>query len=401
MFAGQRGTLVMMKQVHRFYLTEFLKTQRYFIPVMVLFLQFHYLSYTEIFILYAVQSLVIFLLEIPSGILADQFGKKACLVFARFILIPAYLLFTFADSFLLFLAAMVLMALNKAFKSGTHKAYIYDYLEQNHPDIPTTEVFGKNKFWARIGEAAASLAGGFIAAGMGYSAVFAVALFPALLNFLNALSYEEIREEQRATGISFRTHFLHLRESLQEIRSNPIVLRLMLNSALFVSSMEAGEKFFQPYMEATRVPLELFGIIYMTIFLITALGSRYIHFLERRWRRRAVINFAGWLGALPLIFLGLFQVSRWGIVMFFLILFLKTVRRPPIITELNRHIGAERRATILSTDSLIEALSTFVLLPAAGLLSDLWSLNTTCLIVGFLLVINQCLFPIRRASSKS
>ena len=68
-----------MRQVHRFYLTEFLKTQRYFIPVMILFLQFHHLSYTEIFVLYAVHSFVIFLLEIPSGVFADQFGKKASL----------------------------------------------------------------------------------------------------------------------------------------------------------------------------------------------------------------------------------------------------------------------------------------------------------------------------------
>ena len=64
-----------MNQTGKFYLTEFLKTQRYFIPVMILFLQLRSLNYTEIFILYAVESAVVFLMEIPSGILADRLGK--------------------------------------------------------------------------------------------------------------------------------------------------------------------------------------------------------------------------------------------------------------------------------------------------------------------------------------
>jgi len=121
-----------MSQIHKFYLTEFLKTQRYFIPIMILFLQFHRLSYTEIFLLYAVQSFVVFLLEIPSGVFADLFGKKAALIISRASLIPAYALFAAADNFWIFLLAMIFMALNKAFKSGTHKAYIFGYMEHGY-----------------------------------------------------------------------------------------------------------------------------------------------------------------------------------------------------------------------------------------------------------------------------
>jgi predicted MFS family arabinose efflux permease len=385
-----------MIQIRRFHLTEFLKTQRYFIPVMILFLQFHKLSYTQIFFLYAVESGLTFLLEIPSGVVADQLGKKASLVVSRLILIPAYLLFALSDGFWGFFCAMGLLAINKAFKSGTHKAFIYDYLAQNHPEISPTEVFGKNKFWARMGEAAASLSGGFIAARMGYSAVFWFALGPAALNLINALAYAPVEERHKTPGLSLKSHLRHIRESLADIGCSPMLRHLIFNSAVFVVAMEAGEKFFQPYMVRTGIPVSLFGVLYAVIMLISALGSRYIHLLEKRWSIPRIVNLSGWLGVPPLLVLGLGWTSTWGVFLFFMIICLKAIRRPPIITEMNRHICTRRRATILSTDSLVEKLLGFVLLPVAGWISDAYSLAVTSLVLAGLLVLNQAFQPVRK-----
>jgi MFS family permease len=392
----RNGTDIAVRQIRRFHLTEFLKTQRYFIPVMILFLQFYKLSYTEIFILYAVESGLTVLLEIPSGVVADQFGKKACLVFSRLILIPAYLLFAVSDGFWGFFLAMVLMALNKAFKSGTHKAFIYDYLAQNHPEISSTEVFGKNKFWARLGEAAASLVGGFVAARLGFSAVFWLALLPALLNLINVLGYAPIEERHKSPRISLKDHLPHIKESVADIRCSPVLRSLIVNSAVFVVSMEAAEKFFQPYMLKTGIPVGLFGIVYAVIMLISAFGTRYVHLLEGRLGILRIVNLSGWLGVLPLLVLGLGWTSMGGVFLFFLILFLKTARRPPIITEMNRHICDHRRATILSTDSLVEKLLGFVLFPLAGWISDASSFAVTSLALAGLLVFNQVFLPARR-----
>jgi hypothetical protein len=78
-----------MSQIHKFYLIEFLKTQKFFTPIMILFLQLHRFSYTEIFGLYAIQAFVEFIMVIPSGIYADQLGKKAVLIISRAILDPS------------------------------------------------------------------------------------------------------------------------------------------------------------------------------------------------------------------------------------------------------------------------------------------------------------------------
>jgi len=386
-----------MTQIHKFYLTEFLKTQRYFIPIMILFLQFHELTYTEIFLLYAIQSFVVFLLEIPSGVFADLFGKKAALVISRASLIPAYSLFAVADGFWVFLLAMIFMALNKAFKSGTHKAFIFDYMEQNPSKITPTEVFGKNKFWARMGEALASAAGGFIAARLGFPIVFVFALIPVLVNLFNALTYGKIEEKHTVTKFSLSLHFKHIGESLAEIKGNKIVQRLIVNSAIFVSCMEASEKFFQPYMVEARIPIEWFGFVYMIILIITAFGSRYAYLFETKFRRTDIANVSGWIGIVPFVILGLEFVSISGIILFFIILFLKSARRPSMITELNTYISSAKRATILSTESLFRALFLLAFLPIIGHLSDSFSIYTAMLIIGILLFLNQIFFWIPRS----
>ena len=383
-----------VRQIHKFYLTEFLKTQRYFIPIMILFLQFHRLSYTEIFLLYAIQSFEVFVLEVPSGVFADQFGKKAALLISRASLIPAYALFAVADNFWVFLLAMTFIGLNKAFKSGTHKAFIFEYLEQNPMQISPSEVFGKNKFWARMGEASASAAGGFIAARLGFSLVFVFALVPALINLLNAMTYEKIQEKHRLQKFSLDLHIQHIRESLIEIKGKKIVSRLIINSAVFASCMEASEKFFQPYMVEARIPMEWFGVVYMIIMIVTAFGSRYAYVIEKKFRRTDIANVSGWIGIVPFVILGLGFISVSGIFLFFIILFLMSARRPSIITELNTHISSKKRATILSTDALIQALFLLAFLPIVGRLSDSYSIYTAMLIIGAVLLLNQIFFRI-------
>lgn len=378
-----------MSQIHKFYLTEFLKTQRYYIPIIILFLQFHKLNYTEIFLLYAIESAAVFLLEVPSGVVADQFGKKNSLIFARAILIPAYVIFAIADNFWLFLPAMLLMAVNKAFKSGTNKAFIYDYLAQQRPDVAHSEVFGKSKFWARMGEAAASAGGGFIAVKWGYNAVFLVAILPAVVNLINVLTYSKIKEEHKIDSISFAAHFSHTGRALQEIIKKKIVTRLILNSSLLVFCIEAAEKFFQPYMLQTQIPIEWFGPIYAAIFILTAFGSRYAYLLEKRFSRPGIINSSGWLVLIPLIVIGFRFISPAGIGLFFLVLFIKNIRRPAMITELNNHISQKNRATILSVDSLFRALFQLLLLPVIGYISDTYSIYIAVLVLCFFMAATQ------------
>lgn len=383
-----------MDQIKKFYLTEFLKTQNYFIPIMILFLQFNKLNYTQIFILYSIQSAIIFLLEIPSGVIADQFGKKPALLVSRLSLIPAYLIFSFTSGFSWFLIAMIFLAVNKAFKSGTHKAYIYNYLKQTGSHITPTEVFGKSKFWARIGESIASVSGGYIAVKFGFESVFLAALIPAFLNILNTITYSKIDEKNTVNAFRWNEHFKHISVSFREIRSNSNTVKIILNSAVFMFCIEASEKFLQPYMVSAGIKIKYFGFIYMVFMLFAAFGSRYAFIVERYFKRSLIINRLGLFAVIPFLLIGLGIVEKWGVLFFLVIFLLKNLRRPILTTELNMNISSSSRATILSITALSKSLFLMLFLPVIGYISDKLSFTAVFIVLGMILLINRFVLKI-------
>ena len=63
------------KQYYKFCLYGFLKNLRFFDAFFILFLLSKEITYGEIGILYALREVTINLFEIPSGIVADTYGR--------------------------------------------------------------------------------------------------------------------------------------------------------------------------------------------------------------------------------------------------------------------------------------------------------------------------------------
>ena len=106
-------------------------------PIIVLFFQSHGLSLTEIMLLQSAYSLSLALFEIPSGYIADSFGRKNSIVIGTILTFIGYLIFSFYYGFYNFIMAEILLGLGGSLISGADSALIYDTLletkEKNNP----------------------------------------------------------------------------------------------------------------------------------------------------------------------------------------------------------------------------------------------------------------------------
>jgi len=84
----------------------FLKNLRFFDAFFILFLVEKGVSFTQIGILYAIRELITNILELPSGIIADSFGRKSSLAASLLIYILSFALFFLFDDFWVFIIAM-------------------------------------------------------------------------------------------------------------------------------------------------------------------------------------------------------------------------------------------------------------------------------------------------------
>ncbi|MEL6178621.1 MAG: MFS transporter, partial [Myxococcota bacterium] len=145
-------------QLARFCLYGFLKNQRPFEPFLILIFLDRGLSFTTIGILVAIREIVMNLLELLSGALADTWGRRRAMVASMTTYIIAFILFSLTPSkgalqFIVLAVAMGLYGAGDAFRSGTHKAMILTWLRQQDRTDERTRIYGLTRSWSKIGSA--------------------------------------------------------------------------------------------------------------------------------------------------------------------------------------------------------------------------------------------------------
>ena len=118
------------KHLWPLYLSDIFLSISFYGPILILFLQSKGLSFQDIGFLSVAIYTTSFLLEYPTGIFADKYGRKLSLlisVFFSFISILIYILFT---SYWLLFLGYILIGASWAFKSGAREALIYDTLKE-------------------------------------------------------------------------------------------------------------------------------------------------------------------------------------------------------------------------------------------------------------------------------
>ena len=116
-------------QYYKFCMYGFLKNLRFFEPFLILFFLEKGLSFFQIGTLYAIREITINILEIPTGIVADSLGRRRTMIFSFIAYIISFIIFYLSAKYLLFVIAILFFAFGDAFRTGTHKAMIFEYLK--------------------------------------------------------------------------------------------------------------------------------------------------------------------------------------------------------------------------------------------------------------------------------
>jgi len=135
----------------RFALYGFLKNLRFFDPFIILIFREVGLSYLQIGLLYAIRDVATNILEIPTGLFADAFGRRKSMLMAFGAYIVSFLIFYAFNEFGLYALAMILFAFGEAFRSGTHKALILEHLTLNDMQHLKVEFYGRTRAASQFG----------------------------------------------------------------------------------------------------------------------------------------------------------------------------------------------------------------------------------------------------------
>ena len=119
----------MNRNILKAYAASFLKNLQFFGPISVpYFLDWLRVDYTRMFILQAWFLFWVFILEVPTGVVADKFGRKMSVAIGCLLFAADMLFFGLSRNYYLLFAAEFLGAVGMTLISGADQALLYDSL---------------------------------------------------------------------------------------------------------------------------------------------------------------------------------------------------------------------------------------------------------------------------------
>ncbi|XTZ18013.1 MFS transporter [Micromonospora echinospora] len=134
------------------------------IPVMILLMQERGLTLAQIGLVTAVQGIVVLLLELPTGGLADALGRRPLLLTSAVVNLASLALFAVADSFALFVVVWLLQGIHRALDSGPLESWYVDVTLAADPDAQYEKGLGHGGTVAGVAISAGALLGGGLVA---------------------------------------------------------------------------------------------------------------------------------------------------------------------------------------------------------------------------------------------
>lgn len=344
-------------------------------PVLILFYTANGLNSTQIFTIQAAFHLAVLLLEVPSGYLADVIGRKRTLVFGAVFFPLGLALYATGRSFAAFVCAETLLAVSVSMRSGCDSAMLFDSLRQLGREGEYKRFEGRCALFARTGTAISSVAGGLLAA------VFlrlpflvntaAAALMPAL-----SLRLAEPERDKRPGKDPLRDILRICRHCLGEPRIRPVVLSC---GVIMAGNLTALWAYFLLYQEL-GIAVAWFGVLFAIFQLAGALGGAISHAFSERFGHRPPL-FLALLSPVSYVLIGLFP-SAWLLPLVMANACLWNLAYPVLLARLNRQVGSDVRATVLSLTGMAGSVIFIVVAPLFGRLVDAVSLSAAFVALG-------------------
>ena len=377
----------------RFQLYGFLKNLRFFDPFLILFFREMGFSFLDIGLLYSIREICTNILEIPTGVLADAFGRRRAMIASFSAYLASFALFYLFPRFWVYALAMVLFALGETFRSGTHKAMILEYLRIKKLTDQRVSYYGHTRAASQFGSAIASLgAAGLVFYAGSYRIVFLASMVPYVLELFLMISYPKALDGERhvATGPWSRRLTGQIattgKDFLAALRQ-PALLKGLFSSAGFDAMFRATKDYLQPILqvqalalpvllsfEADRRVAVVVGVLYFFIYLATCCASAQAGRVQG-WLRSLpfAINASYLAGAALLVAAGAaawIDIPGVAIAAFLGVYALQNLRRPMLVGYLSELMSHRTMATGLSVESQLRTLLVAGLAPLVGFLAD-------------------------------
>lgn len=348
---------------------------------------FYYLTFTNyagIGIVETVLIVTMTLAEIPTGAVADLFGKKKTLILAFFLEVVGAFIMAFAGNFYHLLLSVFIMCIGGAFYSGTLDALVFDTLKEKGNENRFDKIISNITSISLIAPAVCSIVGGFLFE-INPRWPFVLSVLGYLLGFV--ASFFLIEPKIDTQKFSFNNYINQTKQGFKELFQNSRIkmFNFILLSIGFVTviSSEMVDSFlsFEFGFNAKQM-----GVLWSLVFIISALVAQLTSSINNKfglYKSVLLIGFAISVTFIVSPYLGLIL----GGVSLLLRSSLQSIFSNLTSISINQTVESKNRATTISTFNVIKNIPYVLSAFFIGTISDLLSAKIISVYLGLFLFI--------------
>jgi MFS family permease len=399
----------------RFY--GFFKNLKFFEPYLLIILLSWGLNLFQIGVLIAIQEGVSFIFEIPSGMIADNKGRKSEMLLCFIFYIISFYFYFLGPNFLILIFAAIFFGLGEAFRSGTHKAMEMQWLDENNIPQFKSYVYGSSRSYSLYGSAISSLlAIVFILSVPASRWIFLLTIIPYIIDFVLISTYPKYMNKaaHMETNLNHREEFFQSLRGLKVLFINRKLSKGLFSSSVYNSIFKSLKDYIQPLLQLMILFLladlglanstynqdfylaVLLGLIYALFYLISSYSSKKSYKFEEiiRSPKKSMDLLFYIFGAIILIEAIFISLNLpFMIITFYLLIYISyNIRRPITVGYLGDKIEIKQRTTILSVESQLRTIFVIVFAPLFGFLAEAFSIGFLFYILSIAMIIFNFLF---------
>jgi MFS family permease len=313
------------------------------------------------------------LFEIPTGAIADLFGRKFSTLLGKFLVsITLFSIFFFKD-FKMILILFFLLGIFETFISGANESWIVDMLRYNKRKNLVDVYFAKRQSFGGFSAVLTGFIGAFFVKHFGLSIIWPISGISLFLSscFLLLGNEHFIRKKQKVKE-HIKDFVSHTKKSISySINHHAISIILIISMFMGVVIAFTGDITWYPFLQSLGLQEHWFGYLFSATFVLTIFTPYFIKPLVKKVGTNK--NFLAIVTSVMAIFVIIvFFVNSLigGILVFFLFISMWDFFHPANRSLFHMFVPGKMRATISSFDNMLFSTLITIAFPIVGLIAD-------------------------------
>ncbi|MCX6782127.1 MAG: MFS transporter [Candidatus Magasanikbacteria bacterium] len=364
----------------------------------MLFLQANGLNLFEANLVNAAYFIALFLCEIPTGAIADVFGRKRSYVLSC--LIHGLSLFVYSQSTTLygFMIAEIIGAVGFTCASGAFQAWLVDSLKHYGGGNQYMPIFARAEQLAALVGIIGAFVGSYL---FGIDINLPWLIGGVIFTFTGIFAYFSMREDyfersEKTIAEYWREFINTIARSAKHARSNANFRFLIFASLFQFCAIQAPNMHWQLLFSGLTGDKKWLPYVYTAIAISMIIGYSIARSASKRIiNERTAISTVQIIIGLGIALSGMMNLLPWAISVFLIHEVARGMYKPLRDAYLNDNIPSAERATLISFEAMSQHIGGVIGLVVSGIVAECvsipfaWLLSGTSLIIAALLMIRN------------